>query len=89
MPRWHPGAGVPRGDNSNREPGGYAAVDPQLAGENGAQIIAQKPFCLGPSRSDGNCVSFQPPKVRMVRVAKPPPPASGTKATQRSRLPPP
>ena len=69
---------APRGPGSRAEtiptasPVGYAAVDPQLAGENGAQIIAQKPFCLGPSRSDGNCVSFQPPKVRMVRVAKAP-----------------
>lgn len=52
-------------------PVGYAAVDPQLASEHGAQVIAQKPFCLGPSQSDGSCVSFQVPKVRMVRVATP------------------
>ncbi len=52
-------------------PVGYAAVDPQLASEHGAQVIAQKPFCHGPSQSDGSCVSFQLPKVRMVRVATP------------------
>jgi hypothetical protein len=52
-------------------PVGYAAVDPQPATEHGAQVIAQKPFCLGPSPSDGSCVSFQLPKVRMVRVATP------------------
>jgi len=53
-------------------PVGYAAVDPQPANEHGARDIAQKPFCLGPSPSDGSCVSFQLPKVRMVRVATPP-----------------
>jgi hypothetical protein len=52
-------------------PVGYAAVDPQLASERGAQVISQKPFCLGPSPSDGSCVTFQLPKVRMVRVATP------------------
>jgi hypothetical protein len=52
-------------------PVGYAAVDPQPANEHGARDIAQKPFCLGPSPSDGSCVSFQLPKVRMVRVATP------------------
>ena len=52
-------------------PVGYAAVDPPPASEHGAQVIAQKPFCLGPSQSDGSCVSFQLPKVRMVRVATP------------------
>jgi hypothetical protein len=46
----------------------YAAVDPQTASEHGARGIAGKPFCLGPSPSDGNCVSFELPKVRMVRV---------------------
>jgi hypothetical protein len=49
--------------------GGYAAVDPQPATQHGAQVIAQKPLCLGTSPSDGSCVSFQLPKVRMVRVA--------------------
>jgi hypothetical protein len=50
---------------------GYAAADPQLVTEPSAQIIAQKPFCLGFSPSDGSCVTFQLPKVRMVRVATP------------------
>jgi hypothetical protein len=50
---------------------GYAAIDPQPASEHGAQVLAQKPFCLGPSQSDRSCVSFQLPKVRMVRVAMP------------------
>jgi hypothetical protein len=51
-------------------PVGYAAVDPRPASEHGAQVIAQKPFCLGPSPSDGSCVVFQLPKVRMVRVPR-------------------
>ena len=50
-------------------PAGYAAVDPQPASEHGAQAIAGKPSCLGQSR-DGSCVSFQLPKVRMVRVPR-------------------
>jgi hypothetical protein len=45
-------------------------VDPQTASERGAQVIAGKPSCLGQS-PDGNCVSFQLPKVRMVRVPTP------------------
>jgi hypothetical protein len=49
-------------------PIGYAAVDPQPASEHGAQVIAGKPFCLGLSPSDGSCVSFELPKIRMVRV---------------------
>jgi hypothetical protein len=48
----------------------YAAVDPQTASENGAQVIAGKPSCLGQS-PDGSCISFQLPKVRMVRVPSP------------------
>ena len=51
-------------------PAGYAAADPQPASEHGAQAIAGKPSCLGQSR-DGSCVSFQLPKVRMVRVPTP------------------
>jgi hypothetical protein len=50
-------------------PEGYNAVDPQPASEHGAQVIAGKPSCLGQSR-DGHCVSFQLPKVRMVRVPR-------------------
>jgi hypothetical protein len=48
----------------------YAAVDPQTASEHGAQIIAGKPSCLGQS-PDSSCISFQLPKVRMVRVPAP------------------
>jgi hypothetical protein len=51
-------------------PMAYAAVDPQTASERGAQVIAGKPSCLGQS-PDGSCVSFQLPKVRMVRVPTP------------------
>ena len=47
----------------------YAAVDPQPASEHGAQVIAGKPSCLG--QTDGTCISFQLPKVRMVRVPTP------------------
>jgi hypothetical protein len=46
----------------------YAVVDPQPAGD--AQVIAQKPFCVGPSQRDGECILFQLPKVRMVRVPR-------------------
>jgi hypothetical protein len=46
---------------------GYA-VDPQPASEHSAPIITGKPFCLGQSR-DGSCISFQLPRVHMVRVA--------------------
>src|SRR4051812_43979933 len=49
---------------------GYAAFDPQTDSEDGGQNIAGKPSCIGQSR-DGNCISFQLPKVRMVRVAIP------------------
>ena len=51
-------------------PMAYAAVDPQTASEHGAQVIAGKPSCLGQS-PDGSCLSFQLPKVRMVRVPTP------------------
>jgi hypothetical protein len=48
----------------------YAAADPQTASKHGAQVIAGKPSCLGQS-PDGSCISFQLPKVRMVRVPTP------------------
>jgi len=48
----------------------YAAIDPQTASEHGAQVIAGKPSCLGQS-PDGSCISFQLPRVRMVRVPTP------------------
>ena len=47
-----------------------AAVDPQTASEHGAHGMAGKPSCLGQS-PDGSCISFQLPKVRMVRVPTP------------------
>ena len=47
---------------------GYAAVDPRPA--SGASDIVQKPFCVSPGRSDGSCVSFELPKVRVVRVPR-------------------
>jgi hypothetical protein len=49
---------------------GYAAVDPRPASEHGASDIVQKPFCVSPGRSDGSCVSFELPKVRVVRVPR-------------------
>ena len=67
-----PGDPVSRAETiPTASPVGYAAVDPQPASEHGAQVIAQKPFCFGPSPSDGSCVTFELPKVRMVRVAAP------------------
>ena len=51
-------------------PTGYAAVDPQPATDNQARATVQKPTCLGPNQSDGSCLSFQLPKVRMVRVPR-------------------
>ena len=51
-------------------PIGYAATDPQPATEKHAQVTVQKPTCLGPNQSDGNCIPFQLPKVRMVRVPR-------------------
>jgi len=50
-------------------PVAYAAIDPQTASEHGAQVIAGKPSCLGQG-PDGHCISFQLPKVRMVRVPR-------------------
>jgi len=47
------------------------STERHIVGENGAQVIWNKPPCLGASRPDGGCISFQLPKVRMVRVAKP------------------
>ena len=52
-------------------PAGNGAVDQQPARGSAAQAVAQKRVCLGPSGPDGTCVSFQPPKVRMVRVGTP------------------
>lgn len=63
-----PGVQVSHAETMTASPVGYAAVDQQPASD--AQVVAQKPFCLGPSGSDGSCVSFQLPKVRMVRVPR-------------------
>jgi hypothetical protein len=51
-------------------PIGYAVIDPQPVAENRAQVAVQKPTCLGPNQSDGSCIPFQLPKVRMVRVSR-------------------
>jgi hypothetical protein len=59
------------------------SADGHPVSENGAQVVANKPSCLGASRPDGNCISFQLPKVRMVRVTKLP--AAG--AGQHGNLP--
>jgi hypothetical protein len=63
---------------------GYGAVDHRLGSGSPAQVVAQKPFRLGQSRSDGSCVSFQLPKVRMVRVPRIA--SVGQKATPQRRL---
>ena len=47
---------------------GYAAADPTIV--NGTHVLAEKPFCVGGRPTDANCVAFQPPKVRMVRVPR-------------------
>jgi hypothetical protein len=44
---------------------GYSAVDPPVTVVNGTQVVVDQPFCFG-----GNCVVFQLPKVRMVRVPR-------------------
>jgi hypothetical protein len=51
-------------------PVGFVAVNQQTAVINGTRVVADKPFCVGGRPSDGDCVSFQPPKVRMVRVPR-------------------
>jgi hypothetical protein len=50
-------------------PTGFVAVN-QQATANGTQAVADKPFCVGGRPSEGSCVSFQLPKVRMVRVPR-------------------
>ena len=67
---------APKGRMSNAETVptttlmGYSAVDPQVIVVNGTQVVVDKPFCVGGRPSDGNCVAFQLPKVRMVRVPR-------------------
>jgi hypothetical protein len=46
------------------------AVDQQVANLNGTQVVADKRFCVAGRLSDSDCVSFQLPKVRMVRVPR-------------------
>jgi hypothetical protein len=53
------------------------SADGHPVSENGAQVVASKPSCLGASRPDGNCISFPLPKIRMVRVTKLPAPGAG------------
>ena len=50
-------------------PVGFAAVD-QAAIVTGTRVVADKSFCVRGQPSDGTCVSFQLPKVRMVRVPR-------------------
>jgi hypothetical protein len=50
-------------------PVGFAAVD-QAAIVTGTRVVADKSFCVSGQPSDGTCVAFQPPKVRMVRVPR-------------------
>ncbi len=50
-------------------PVGFAAVD-QAAIVTGTRVVADKSFCVSGQPSDGNCVAFQLPKVRMVRVPR-------------------
>jgi hypothetical protein len=50
-------------------PVGFAAVD-QAAIVTDTRVVADKSFCVGGQPSDGNCVAFQLPKVRMVRVPR-------------------
>jgi hypothetical protein len=51
-------------------PVGFVAINQQAAVINGTRGVADKPFCVGGRPSDGDCVSFQLPKVRMVRVPR-------------------
>jgi hypothetical protein len=50
-------------------PVGFVAVN-QGAIVNGTQVVVEKPFCVSGQPSDGNCVAFQLPKVRMVKVPR-------------------
>jgi len=49
---------------------GDSAIDPQVTIVNGAEAGLDKPYCVIGQHSDGNCVAFQLPKVRMVRVPR-------------------
>jgi hypothetical protein len=49
-----------------------AAIAPQMAIKNGTQLGVEKPFCVNGQPSDGNCVAFQLPKVRIVRIPRAP-----------------
>jgi hypothetical protein len=50
-------------------PVGFVAADQQAAVINGTRVVPDK-HCVGGRSSDGDCVSFQLPKVRMVRVRR-------------------
>jgi hypothetical protein len=47
----------------------FAAAVPQLPIVAGAQTTADKPSCVGDTRTEGNCVSVKPRKPHMVWVA--------------------
>jgi hypothetical protein len=51
-------------------PVGFVAAHQQAAVINGTRVVADKPFCVGGRSSDGDCISLQLPKVRMVRVPR-------------------
>ena len=50
-------------------PVGFVAVN-QVAIVTDTRVVADKSFCVSGQPSDGNCVAFQLPKVRMVRVPR-------------------
>jgi hypothetical protein len=50
-------------------PRSSAAVGSRTAVVEGAPTTADKPACIGDTRSDANCLAVKPRKPRMVRVA--------------------
>src|SRR5205807_8363439 len=58
---------VTRADEASLAP--FAAVVPRLPIVADAQTTADKPSCVGDTRTEGNCVSVKLRKPRMVWVA--------------------
>ena len=50
-------------------PVGFVPVN-RAAIVNGTQVLVDNAFCVSGQPTDGNCVAFQLPKVRMVRVPR-------------------
>jgi hypothetical protein len=50
-------------------PVGFVPVN-RAASVNGTQVLVDNAFCVSGQPTDGNCVAFQLPKVRMVRVPR-------------------